>query len=76
MSIVSFHRGLIAAAIAFCFGYGIWELVGYSRPGPGGSLGLGVVFVVLGAGLVFYLTRLNRILGYRDDQGPNGERVQ
>lgn len=75
MSIVSFHRALIAAAIAFCFGYGIWELVGYSRPGPGGSLGLGVVFVVLGAGLIFYLVRLNRILGYGNGEGSDGGRA-
>jgi len=64
MSIVSFHRALIAAAIVFCFGYGIWELVAHARPGPAGSLGIGVVFVVLGCALIFYLARLNRFLGY------------
>jgi hypothetical protein len=69
MSIVSFHRGLIVAAILFCFGYGIWELTGYAQLDRGGSLGLGVVFVVLGGGLVFYLARLNRFLGYEGKDG-------
>ncbi len=64
MSIVPFHRGLIAAAIVFCFGYGIWEIVGYGRTGATGSLVLGMVFILLGAILIGYLTRLNRFLGY------------
>lgn len=74
MSIVSFHRGLIAAAIAFCFGYGIWELTGYAQDGRGGSLGVGVVFVILGAALIFYLVRLNRFLGYEEGEGGDGGR--
>jgi hypothetical protein len=69
MSIVSFHRGLIVAAILFCVGYGVWELTGYAQVDRGGSLGLGVVFVVLGAGLGFYLFRLNRFLGYEGKDG-------
>lgn len=72
MSIVTFHRGLIAAAIVFCFGYGVWELVAHARPGPAGSLGIGVVFVVLGCGLVYYLLRLNRFLGYENGKDGDG----
>jgi hypothetical protein len=72
MSIVSFHRALIVVAILFCFGYGVWELTGYAQTDRGGSLGLGVVFVVLGGGLVFYLLRLSRFLGYEGEGGPDG----
>lgn len=71
MSLINFHRGLIAAGIVFCFGYGIWELAGLARPEPVGSLGLGVVFIVLGCGLVYYLIRLNRFLGY-EEEGREG----
>jgi hypothetical protein len=70
MSLINFHRGLIAAAILFCFGYGIWELAGHAQPARTGSLGLGVVFVVLGCALVYYLVRLNRFLGYGNGEGP------
>jgi len=64
MSLIPFHRGLISAAIVFCFGYAGWEFTGYVR-GQGGEFPLiGVVFVALGIGLSYYLARLNRFLGY------------
>ena len=31
MSLIPFHRGLITAAIVFCFGYGVWEILAYTR---------------------------------------------
>jgi hypothetical protein len=64
MSLLSFHRGLIAVAIVFCLGYGSWELLRLARPGPEGSFILGTVFILLGLGLSFYLSRLRRFLGY------------
>lgn len=67
MSLLSFHRGLIAAAIVFCLGYGGWELLRVGSAGPGGSVVLGSIFIVLGLALVYYLLRLNRFLGY--DEG-------
>lgn len=69
MSLVAFHRALIAAAIVFCFGYGVWELLAYRREGSGGSLVIAVVFGLLGVGLVVYLMRLNRFLGYEEKRG-------
>jgi hypothetical protein len=60
MSLVSFHRGLIVAAIVFCLGYGVWELVREA-----GSPVVGAVFVVLGVGLGVYLSQLDRFLGRR-----------
>jgi hypothetical protein len=64
MSLIPFHRGLITVAIFFCLGYGVWEVVTYARTGAAGSLVVGVVFVLLGIGLAFYLRRLGRFLGY------------
>lgn len=70
MSLVGFHRALIAVAVVFCLGYGTWELVGAARPGGGGSRIVGGVFLLLAVGLAWYLLRLNRILGYAaDDDG-------
>ncbi len=65
MSIIQFHRGLIAAAILFCFGYGAWELLGYRGEGPA-SVAVGGLFVLLGVGLAVYLARLDQVLGYQE----------
>ena len=66
MSLISFHRILIATAILFCTGYGGYELVRFSRVGGTGPLVLGGVFLLLAAGLGYYLWRLNHFLGYED----------
>lgn len=63
MSIIGFHRGLISAAVLFCLGYGLWELVG---AGTGSSV-VGATFLLLAAGLGYYLLRLNRFLGYEEE---------
>ena len=70
MSLIPFHRGLIAAAIVFCFGYAAWEILSFTRTGEALSLMVGAVFIVLGAALVYYLSRLARFLGYdsRDEK--------
>ena len=62
MSLVHFHRFLIATAIVFCLGYGAWELNG-AAVGTGGFI-QGTVFIVLGLGLGVYLRQLGRFLGY------------
>ncbi len=66
MSLISFHRVLIAAAILFCAGYASWELLAFTRGGGNGSLVISGVFFVLTAALSFYLWRLKRILGIED----------
>ena len=63
MSLISFHRLLIAAAIAFCFGFAVWELMTWWVGGAAGALVLGLTFVVLGGLLSYYLARLRRFLG-------------
>ena len=62
MSLVSFHRFLIATAIVFCLGYGAWEL-NADADGAGGFI-QGTVFIVLGLALAVYLRQLARFLGY------------
>lgn len=64
MSLVPFHRGLIATAIVFCLGYGGWEIAAYLRDGTSSSLVVGTIFLLLGAGLGYYLARLKHFLGY------------
>ena len=67
MSLVAFHRFLIVTAILFCFGYGGYETLVFQRGGGVGALALGAVFVLLGVLLGFYLRRLNRFLGYGEE---------
>jgi len=69
VSLLSFHRALIAVAILFCLGYGSWELMRLTRPATEGSFILGTLFILLGLGLLYYLTRLNRFLGYENGGG-------
>lgn len=68
MSLVGFHRLLIATAVLFCAGFGGWQAVEFVG-GAGGVSGLlGAAFLAGAAGLGFYLSRLERFLG-RDGDG-------
>ena len=67
MSLISFHKFLIATAIAFCFGFAIWELMTWWVGRTEGTLALGLTFVVLGAVLCAYLAKLRRIVGFVDE---------
>jgi hypothetical protein len=71
VSLIAFHRVLIAAGILFCFGFAAWELVFWWVTRATGALVMGIVFVLLGAGLCWYLSRLGRFLGY--EKGKPGE---
>ena len=63
MSLISFHKLLIATAIVFCAGYAGWEArVFISGSGGPGSLVLSILFGILAAGFVYYLIHLQRIL--------------
>ena len=68
MSLIGFHRFLIATAILFCYGYAIWEFLAVGDGGGGKALALGLVFTFFGIGLTVYLVHLGRFLGY--DEGP------
>lgn len=67
MSLLSFHRFLILAAIAFCLGYAAWELRAYLRLDADASAVLVAgVFALLAVGLSVYLARLRTILGLKE----------
>ena len=71
MSLITFHRFLIATGILFCLGFGSCEFLA-SRDGGGlGALTLGLVFTVLGLGLIVYLVHLGRFLGYDEGSAPH-----
>jgi hypothetical protein len=54
MHLVWFHRVLIAAAILFFFGFGVWELFAYRSDRNANML--------VAVALIIYLYRLKRIL--------------
>ncbi len=66
MSLIGFHRVLIAAAILFCGGYGTYELLAFTRGGGNGSLVISGVFFDFTAGLTYYLWHLRRFLGVEE----------
>ena len=66
MSLISFHRILIAAAILFCAGYGVYELSAFSESGETASLFISGFFFVVTAGLAYYLWHLKRFLGVEE----------
>ena len=70
VSLLAFHRFLIAAAIAFCLGYAVWEARDWMETREVGALVIACVFVLLAAGLGVYLSRLERFLGYGRGEGP------
>ena len=68
MSLIAFHRVLIAAGILFCFGFAAWELVLWWVTRSAGALAMGILFLVLAIGLCVYLARLRQFLGYDKDK--------
>ena len=60
---IPFHRLLIATAIVFCGGFGLWAGVRYRLSGGLGMLALTLAFAALAAGLAYYLRNLKRFLG-------------
>ena len=63
LSLISFHRILIAFAILFCAGYGVWELSAFVQGAGTESLLISGLFFVFTAGLAYYLWRLSFFLG-------------
>jgi hypothetical protein len=63
LSLISFHRIIIAFAILFCAGYGAWELSRFVKGAGTGSLVISGLFFVFTAALAYYLWRLKFFLG-------------
>lgn len=64
MSLIGFHRLLIAIAIIFCGGFGIWEFDRALSGGGAAAFVIGGIFLLFALGLGLYLRRLARFLGY------------
>ncbi len=62
MDLIWFHRVLIAAAIAFFAGFGLWELALYRAGGSVTALLLGAGSLTAAVLLAVYLRRLRQIL--------------
>ncbi len=55
MSLKAFHLIFITSASALAFGFGVWELRDYFRPGGGGAeLAFGLGSLAVGLGLLGY----------------------
>lgn len=66
LSLMNLHKVLIFFGILFCWGFGVYEIVLFTRNSGTDSVILGVLFVILGCGLLYYLIHLNRFLGRTD----------
>lgn len=66
MSLVGFHKLLIATGLLFCGGFGGWRLLRFARAGATSDLVVGLVALLAAAGLGLYLAMLGRILGHRE----------
>ena len=69
MSLIFFHRLLIATAILFCLGFAVWEFLDYRENGAVTALLLGLAFAVAGIALIYYLRHLKRFLRLSGDNG-------
>jgi hypothetical protein len=71
MSLLPFHRVLIASAIVFCAGFSALELRAYTRGGGTLELVLGLGFAVAAGALIVYLWHLRRFLGLPKGRRPD-----
>jgi cytochrome b561 len=62
MSLIGFHRVLIASAIVFCAGFGVWQLFAFTRHGRMSDLLLSFAFGIAAGALILYLLFLRRVL--------------
>jgi hypothetical protein len=67
MSLIHFHRFLIATAILFCGGFALREFGAVAGGGGATTFAIGTIFTIFAVGLVVYLINLQRFLG-----GHNG----
>lgn len=65
MSLIAFHKLLIATAALFCAGFAGWQVFVFTGGASASSLVIGVAFALGAVALVVYLSRLDRVLGRR-----------
>lgn len=66
MSLIGFHKVLIASGILFCLGFGGWRLAAFLRDGAGADLLVVTASALAAAGLGVYLAKLDEILDRRE----------
>lgn len=62
MSLIGFHKFLIATAILFCALFAVWQGVAFVRSGGALSVVLAASFALAAAALTYYLANLQRFL--------------
>lgn len=62
MSLIGFHKLLIATAILFCALFAAWQGVIFTRTGAVLNVALAAAFALAAAGLTYYLANLQRFL--------------
>lgn len=62
MSLIAFHRLLIAIGILFCGGFALWELFAFWEHGGVLPLLIALAFAAAAALLGYYLRHLSRFL--------------
>ncbi len=62
MSLIGFHKLLIATAILFCALFAIWQGIIFTRTGAALNVALAAAFAFAAAGLTYYLANLQRFL--------------
>jgi hypothetical protein len=67
LSLRSFHLFFIAASVLLAAWVGVWGVQSYLATKNAGDLALGVFFLVLGVGLLFYGRRVRRKLPVEDE---------
>lgn len=73
MSLIAFHRVLIAVGVLFCGGFAVWELLRFLDGRGWTSLLLALAFAVAAAALGYYLRHLRRFLGLDEARGPGAK---
>ncbi|MEJ2311169.1 MAG: hypothetical protein P8Y10_07005 [Gemmatimonadales bacterium] len=62
MSLIGFHKLLIATAILFCALFAVWQGTMFARTGAALNIALAAAFALAAAGLTYYLANLRRFL--------------
>ena len=62
MSLIGFHKLLIATAILFCALFAVWQGIIFTRTGAVLNVALAASFALAAAGLTYYLANLQRFL--------------
>lgn len=62
MSLIAFHKLLIATAILFCAMFAAWQGVVFVRTGSLLGIALAIAFALAAAALAYYLANLRRFL--------------